>query len=268
MINDLKRVNAQQPLTGLNILVTRPEEQADKLCEMIVAQGGHPIKFPTLKIAPVKDKRKVLRVFANLANFNWLFFISTNAVNYANAICGGEFRFPAQLKVAAVGKATANVLENNKIKVDLVPKEQFNSEALLAAPEMQEVTGQNILIVRGLGGRDFLATVLSQRGANVDYAEVYRRVQPSTDVSPIITLWRQEGINAVTISSGEILHNLVSMLDSEGQDLLKDTPIVVPSHRIMQDAKKIGLEKVILAADATNWALLDATIKNCENIRR
>ncbi len=267
MTKDLKPVHGQ-PLTGLNILVTRPEAQAHKLCDMIVAHGGHPIKFPTLEIAPIKDRKTVLRIFENLVDYNWLFFISANAVDYANAICDGNLRIPLQLKVAAVGKATANVLENNKIKVDLIPKEQFNSEALLASPEMQEVTGQNILIVRGHGGRKFLATVLRERGANVEYVEVYRRVQPSADIRPIIALWRRDGIDAVTVSSGEILQNLVAMLDTEGQDLLKDTPIVVPSHRIMQDAKTIGLEKVILAADATNWALLDATIKNCENIRR
>ena len=258
----------EKPLSGCNILVTRPKAQAEALCEMINARGGHAVRLPSVEIAPLQDNLEAARIFNDLACYDWLFFISANAVYYAQAICEGEIPVPKQLKVAAVGKSTANALKNIKIKVDLLPKEQFNSEALLALPEMHSVYGQKIIIVRGEGGREHLAERLKNRGAEVVYAEVYRRLCPETTVTPLLSLWKQHGIHVVTITSTEILRNLITLLGAQGLRFLKQTPVVVASDRIAQDAKNYGLSKVVLAANPTNCALLDATVKICSDLHR
>ena len=265
MIADCKSAKQTQPLVGLNILVTRPIDQARVLCDMIVAKGGYPVKMPTIEITPIAHDAKNLRIFTNLAKYNWIIFVSINAVNYSLSMCRGKLRIPTQVKVAAIGKSTANVLENNKFRVDLLPKEQFNSEALLASADLQDVAGQYILIVRGKGGRSLLAGELRERGAHVEYAEVYCRVRPPVNVGPIITLWQQQGMHAVIVTSAEILQNLIAILGINGWDLLKNTPLIVPSQRIAQKAKNIGFEKVILAASTTNWALLAATVEIGQN---
>lgn len=253
----------EKPLSGFNILVTRPKVQAEALCEMINAFGGHAVRLPTVEIAPLQDNRNAARILNDLANYDWLFFISVNAVYYAQAVSEDEIRIPRQLKVAAVGEPTATALKNIKIKVDLLPKEQFNSEALLALPEMHSVYGKKIVIVRGEGGRGHLAESLKNRGAEVIYADVYRRLCPETTVTPLLSLWKQHGIHVVTITSTEILRNLITILGTQGTEFLKRTHIVVASDRIAQDAKIFGLSKVVLAANPTNWALLDATVKIC-----
>ncbi len=257
-----------KPLAGCNILVTRPKAQAEALCALITACGGRAVRLPTVEIAPLQDNREAARIFTDLASCDWLVFISANAVYYAQAICAGKIPVPAQLKVAAMGKSTANELKNIKIKVDLLPKEQFNSEAFLALPEMQSVYGQKIVIVRGEGGREHLAEKLESRGAEVVYAEVYRRLCPETTVTPLLSLWKQHGIHVVTVTSAEILRNLMKLVGAPGMEFLRQTPIVVPSNRIAQDARNYGLSKVVLAANPTNWALLDATVKVCGDTHR
>jgi hypothetical protein len=48
---------SELPLAGLNIVVTRPREQAAGLVHRIEQLGGKPLLFPLLEIAAVSDDR-------------------------------------------------------------------------------------------------------------------------------------------------------------------------------------------------------------------
>ena len=65
----------------------------------------------------------------------------------------------------------------------IAPAQGMNTEALLKLPELHQIDGQRFLILRGVGGRETLATQLRARGAHVDYAECYRRVEPILDAT-------------------------------------------------------------------------------------
>src|SRR6185295_12379471 len=99
----------------------------------------------------------------------------------------------------------------------IAPQSGADSEALLAAPELADVTGKRVLIVRGEGGRALLGNMLAARGATVNYAECYRRVRPVADAAPLIADWQRGLIHAVTVSSAEGLDNLLAMTGSEGR---------------------------------------------------
>jgi uroporphyrinogen-III synthase len=136
---------------------------------------------------------------------------------------------------------------------DLVPQGSFDSESLLALEPLQHVSGKRIVIFRGNGGRELLADTLRQRGARVDYAEVYRRGPPPP---PADTEWLQK-TDIITLTSSEALHNLVTMTPATARDALYDKPLVVISERSAQLARQLGFrQSVLLTPRACDEAII------------
>lgn len=248
--------NSIKSLNGLRILVTRPKRQAQTLCRLIEQAGGVPLCFPVLEILPSRKMPDTARLFQRLDNFHWIIFISANAVSFAANLFARPL--PETLRVAAIGQATSKALAEWSIKVDLTPKPPFNAEALLASPKMQQMKDQRCLIVRGEGGRELLAETLKARGAKVSYAEVYRRGKPDADGAALIEDCQRQGLDVITITSREALHNLLAMLDSGYHRWVKQIPLVAISGRIQQEAFRLGFNRVWVAESASDQALLEA----------
>lgn len=242
-------------LLGLSVLVTRPEAQANVLCELIQQARGRPVRFPVLEILGPADKHAVRAQLAQLPKFDAVLFISANAVRYAFPLLPDHI--PLDLQIGAVGSATAQELERHGLDPTLVPQQSMDSEGLLATPELTHVEGKQILIVRGNGGRELLQETLSERGAQVHYAEVYRRQIPQRNPANLIRNWSLLA-DVVTVSSGQSLHNLSTMLGAEGTNLLCETPLVVPSQRVAAQARELGCQKIHVARSANDADILSS----------
>jgi uroporphyrinogen-III synthase len=143
-----------------------------------------------------------------------------------------------------------------------VPEVAFNSEALLAMPQLHNVSGRRIIIFRGEGGRELLGDTLVNRGAQVVYANVYRRALPELDKNKLIQPWMQAQNSAVIVTSQEGLDNLVMLLDADAGKRLRQTPIVVISERILDKARQHGIQApVVIAKQASDEAILEALIE-------
>lgn len=236
----------QLPFCGARILVTRPRHQAETLCRMIEEQGGIAIRFPTLEIQPIIQNAAAGSSPVEVAKYHWLIFVSANAVNFALKFNNGKITNFTRPRIAAVGRATAQALLDQGLRVDLMPEQGYDSEALLASGALQNVAGKRFLLVRGRGGRETLADTLRQRNAQVDYLEVYQRTVPKADISELLGLLQQKQIFAVTITSSEALRNLMAMLDSQAT-LLCSLPLVVVSDRIRQIAATMGFTEISVA---------------------
>lgn len=248
---------ASTQLTGLNILVTRPEHQSAVLAEGIRALGGNPILLPVLEIADVTDLSPLTDLIKRLDEFDWAIFVSPNAVNKSIPLITKQHALlPSHLKFAAVGKGSADTLQQYGVNDVLIPTEHSDSEALLKLNEMQHMAGQRVVIFRGNGGRQLLGDTLIQRGAYLEYAECYQRRKPDLDTTPLLADWSQGKIHAVIITSSEGLHNLFDIIGMLGQQLLKFTPVFTVHERIAQTAKELGLEKIIKAPSAGDEGLL------------
>ena len=123
-------------------------------------------------------------------------------------------------------------------------------------PAMQAVSGQRILIVRGVGGLEYLGHELKRRGADIDYLEVYRRVIPDVDPTPLIALLRQNRLNLITATSGEALQNLLIMLGEDNRRLVLDLPLIVISGRIRHLAEDMGFKRVLVSDSPSDTAIL------------
>lgn len=240
-------------LTGQQVLVTRPRAQAEVLCDLIRAAGGEPILFPTVEIQPPHDAEAARAALAQ--SWDILIFVSRNAVKQALELSPSG-QLPAG-QTAAVGAATAAALTEIGRAPNLVPNQHFDSEGLLALPDLQQVRGQRILIVRGEGGRGLLNETLRQRGATVAYAEVYRRALPQLDAAPLMTTWRPT-LNLLTATSNEVLNNLYQLIPDEHRGWFLNLPLAVFSERGAATAMQLGFRTVAVARESSDPALLDA----------
>jgi uroporphyrinogen-III synthase len=250
-----------QALAGIGVLVTRPQHQAEPLCRMIEAAGGRAWRFPVIAIAPPDDPAALDAVLAGLADFDLAIFISANAVEQGFAALARHGGWPPGLRVAAIGEATARALRERGIEPALRPRTRFDSEALLEHPELQHVAGQRVVIFRGVGGRELLAGVLRGRGAEVTYAEAYRRARPRLDPAPLLAAWPRREIQVAVVTSQEGLRNLWAMVGPAGQPWLRATPLVVASARVLKMAEELGFAlRPRIAAEASDGGLFDALL--------
>jgi uroporphyrinogen-III synthase len=248
-------------LGGRGVLVTRPAGQAAGLCRLIEDAGGRAIPFPTIVIAPPSAPEKAEHALAEA--WDLMLFVSRNAVEGAIPLLPGR-RLPEGTRLAVIGQATARALEAAGRSPDLVPAGRYDSESLLALRELADLRGRRVLIVRGEGGLGLLGETLSGRGAEVAYAQVYRRALPQVDPAPLLARWRRD-IQVVTVTSGEILDNLIRLLGEGGRARLLATPLVVVSERTRRAALDAGFQRVELAERADDQSVLTALCRTVQS---
>jgi uroporphyrinogen-III synthase len=238
---------ADLPLSGLSILVTRPQAQAQLLSDLIVDQGGIAIRFPVITI---KQLDTHLWAKSNLADAAMIIFVSRNAVNYFMA--GLKSDIASTLKFVAIGKGTAEAMREKGLRVDLQPEKTVGSEGLLAMPEFEGVSGKKIVIVRGKGGRELLADTLIARGATISYIEVYERciASPSQEQCDAALL-----ADTIVCTSVAGVTNLKQLLKNNIETVLIK-PLIVLSERIKQHALSLGFKQVDVSADASDQKIM------------
>jgi uroporphyrinogen-III synthase len=235
------------PLTDCNVLVTRPEGQAQSLCEEITRLGGRAFTFPTIAIEPITA--------APAEACDLVVFVSVNAVAHGKHLLNRT----EAMRVAAIGRATAAALREAEIRVDFVPESGFTSESLLAHPDLHLQAGMRALIVRGEGGRELLKQSFEAAGLNVQLLEVYRRTRPALsdqvrDAHEL--LWHSEGIDVVTLTSVATLDHLFQMVTERGRVLVRQMDAVVASPRLAEAARAAGMTRDILIASGADDASL------------
>jgi uroporphyrinogen-III synthase len=243
---------ADLPLHGLRIAVTRPRDQAAPLMQCIAQAGGVPLAFPLLEIEAAELTLALREQFSRIPQAGLAIFISPNAVQYGMAalrVVGIEL--PSSLKIAAVGQGSAKALRELGIPEIVAPTERFDSEGLLALPELQQVAGQRVMIFRGNGGRELLGDTLAARGAIVEYVECYRRSRPPQDGAALVAA----APDAIIVTSSEALGYLWDMLDEGARAALCNTPLFAPHARIDELAQRQGWRRVMPAGSGDDGLL-------------
>ncbi len=255
------------PLAGLSVLLTRPAGQADKLAAAIQGLGGRVTQLPLLAIEPITERIAVERLktfIMALDNYDAAIFISTNA-----ATLGLEWiesywpQLPVGLEAYAVGPGTAEILRQLPWPVHC-SETGVTSEHLLALPGLQDVAGKRIALFRGQGGRELLAETLRERGARVDYLEIYQRRVPEYSREVVLKMIEDNAINAVIATSQQIFDSFVALLSVKGgfPQTLQSLCVIVPSQRVRDHALAAGFKKVIDAGGADDKAVL-TSLQQC-----
>lgn len=270
------------PLSGLNVLLTRPTLQALKLRKRIEALGGAVLSLPLLEIDPVLDSASIERIktkIMGLDQYDIALFISTNAASLGMEWIGQYWpQLPVGLEAYAVGPSTGELLQQLPWQVHY-SSTGITSEHLLELPGLQDVSGKRVALFRGKGGRELLAETLRERGARVDYIELYQRRVPIYDRGEILTQIHESRINVVVLTSLQILENFLQLLGlrvfsadvtqpAQGStakalmDMQQTLCLVVPSLRVQNIAKAAGFSRVVVASGADDESILDGLARS------
>ncbi len=207
------------PLAGRRILVTRARHQAGQLSEKLRALGAEVVEIPAIEIVPPESYAELDRALVNLSQYQWLIVTSANG---AHAL-GGRMTFLgigstafAQVKIAAVGSATARALEELGLRIAVTPAE-YVAESLVEALGDQ-VVGQRVLLARAAVARDVIPDVLRARGATVDVVDAYRTAIPEESVTAVRTIFGIDGRipDAATFTSSSTVTNFLNLLRAAG----------------------------------------------------
>jgi len=244
---------------ALKFWITRPEGTGQELISSCSDLGIDTVHLPLMDIVPLEDLSVAARQVMDLDLYSHIIFISANAVRHGMDLIDNYWpQLPVKVKFLAIGAATANAL--NKRGVDVLAAEgAMNSESLLALPELQATNDlQRVLIMRGEGGRETLADTLKQRGARVDYCELYRRIMPDYPVGVMEQLLDKIQINCWLASSAETLNNGLSLAGENYRQQLCQLPVIVPGERVASIARQAGCQSIVLSENASANAVLNA----------
>ena len=221
------------------LLVLRPGQPGADLANQLSTEEYTARHTPSLAIELVSFSRPEI-------DYDFVIFISPTAVNSVQTSLS-ELCAKAG-NVIAVGSGTATELTRQGISNPLVPSE-FNSEGLLAMPELQQVEDKRVLVVKGIGGRTLLADTLLERGAICDLLDVYKRV--SQRISQTDWQWYEAGQRrGVTTASVETLEAFDQQRQTGGYPL--PDFILVASDRIAETADALGYTNIINVGGAAN----------------
>lgn len=247
------------PLAGYRVLVTRPLHQSKELVTAIEQAGGQAIQFPVMQIVG-RSAGIIETELAAVPDPDIVIFVSTNAV-----IHGLPAIRTSRAKLAAVGPSTRAAIESAGATVSIEPESTFDSEGLLLHPDLNEVKGKTVLIVRGESGRELLADTLRSRGADVHYLSAYRReirMAPPGELEALGSNLRRGQIDCITVMSVESLKNLLQQLPPDALPALRNTPLVAPGTRVIQTVMELIPEvKVVVASGPQAGDMLNALIE-------
>lgn len=241
---------------SLRVLVTRPQPQADEWVAKLAQRGLAAVALPLLAIAPAADAAAVSAAWRLLPSLALVMFVSPNAVQRFFALRPAGQPWLAGLIAAGTGPGTRQALARQGVPEasirtpgahDPAYAGPFDSEALWQRLAGEPWTGRQALIVRGEGGRDWLADSLRQHGAQVHFVEAYRRtgaVPQGAGLAALQAALQAPLAHLWLLSSSEALGHLAQLLPDQawaGHQALATHP------RIAQAARTLGFGVVGLA---------------------
>ena len=165
----------------MRIIVTRPLAQAETLVAQLLAAGADAVALPLIDIAPVADTQPLQRAWMELPALALLMFVSANAVQHFMRQQPPGGSWPEQVLAGSTGPGTSAALREAGMPESCIVEpsgEDFDSEALWQRLRGRDWQGRRVMVVRGEGGRDWLAEQLAEAGADLEFVAAYQRVLP------------------------------------------------------------------------------------------
>ncbi len=221
-----KQINwyEKKPLFGKNIVITRAEDQALGLYDLLSSYGANITEFPTIKTIPVVSYREVDRAVRNIGKFDYVIFTSVNGVKYflsrvfykkldARAFSGA--------KIIAIGEKTDQALKNYGLSSDIVPSE-YTAEGIIASLKPSDIEGRSFLIPRAMVARDALPKTLRKLKGKVTVVSCYQTVIPRIKPAvkkEFIEMLRSDAVSVITFLSSSSVTNLLKILGRDSKYL-------------------------------------------------
>jgi uroporphyrinogen-III synthase len=246
-------------MSAWRLLLTRPAQESAALARALGEEGVFSSSLPLLETEPLELTPAQRSIIYTLLDYSAVIVVSKPAARLAVDLVDEVWPQPPVQPWFSVGEATGQILADYGLDVSW-PADGDDSEALLGLPRLQEVVAQpdcRVLILRGEGGREWLAERLREQGVSVDYLALYRRFLPSYPTSALLHRVELERLNGLVVSSGQGFEHLLE-LAGDAWPRLAGLPLFVPSARVAEIARTAGASTVIDCQGASALALLAA----------
>jgi uroporphyrinogen III methyltransferase/synthase len=197
------------------VVVTRAESDDGPLSSQLRDLGLQVLLWPAVSVADA-DAGALEEALRSISEFDWIVFASRYAVA---AVTERVTTPPANLRVAAVGQATAQVLGQRGWPVDILP-EDANAAALVSMFATKPISGMKVLFPASSRALPTIAAGLTQLGAKVVQVEAYRTEPAALNVDACRSAIDRGGIGAVTFASPSAVIELERSLGKDSFDRL------------------------------------------------
>jgi uroporphyrinogen-III synthase len=231
----------------VKFLLLRPQAKCHKSCENFSAAGLSAVGLGLLDTEPDQQAVAQLRDKVSKLGANSKVIVTSTVA--ADLITQADYDWPPGMQMFAVGSGSGKILADHGFTV-FVPT-LASTEGLLALRQLAEVKDQDVLVVKGQGGRETLLEQLKLRGARVNSWELYRRIRVQKPQST--QCWQQEQIHCIIATSGELISEAFTQLPN---GWLKGMPWIVVSQRLADIAAKLGIKRIVISRDASDDSLI------------
>jgi uroporphyrinogen III methyltransferase/synthase len=212
---------ADAPLAGRTVVITRAQNQASEFVAELERYGAAVILCPTIEVCALDNYQRLDEAIEHLYGYDWIIFTSVNGVDYffqrltvANRVVSEL----DELKVCAIGEATAERLRSLRVHVDLIPDE-FKAEGVFEGlaryvSGVEKLSGLNVLIPRASVARDFLPKALEDAGARVDVVPAYRTASPADADRGRVAAMLSGSTDCIAFTSSSTVTNLARLFDT------------------------------------------------------
>ena len=252
----------RRPLFGRRVVVTRARAQAGELSVELERLGAEVYEFPTIQIQAPEDFGPLDAAIRDLDSFGCFVFTSVNGVEaFLERLWhhGLDLRaVPRRAKVAAIGPATAQRIEEVGLRVDVVP-EEYRAEALIEVLETDSIAGERVLIPRAKVAREILPDKLREAGAEVVVPPAYESAPSSEGKNELARRLGAGEVDCVTFTASSTVENFVGAFGpGEAVGLLAETRVVCIGPITAETARGYGLRVDTEAEEYTILGLVEA----------
>ncbi len=254
------------PLSNKTMVITRAEDQADTLADLLEQAGARVICFPTIEIGPPRSYGKLDDALQRAHNYDYLVFTSVNGVHAfvsrmrflkikRERLCG--------VTIAVLGEMTAQALRMHGITPGIVPA-VFTSRNLAAAFRGEQMRGKKVLLVRSDIAGVLLPRAFKKMGALVEEVSGYRITKPRVKNGEMKRIFEQERVDCITFTSPSTFVNFLSLMKGTPvKPILKKTAVAAIGPVTRREIVKHGIKVSITASPHTIPALAKAIIAYC-----
>ena len=249
----------KKPLFGKNIMVTRSRTQSSSIVEKIMDLGGNPIEIPTIKIEKIENNTELENEINNIKDYTYLVLTSKNAVEiFFDKLeeMNLDTRALANLKVCAIGSATAKEIKSRGIIADIVPK-AFVAESLFDELKDKLTKEDNILIPRARNARDYLVDKLSEI-CTVKEVHTYESVIDTSKKDEILDILEKEDLDFITFASSSTVRNFVEIIGQDNLDKINSSKVISIGPITSATAEELNINVYKEAETATIDKIVEA----------
>lgn len=262
---------ADQPLKGKTIVITRARDQAGQITQMIECLGASVIHCPTIEIIEPESWAALDAAIHKIETYDWIIFTSANGAEFffqrLAALGKDAVSSVSSLTVCAIGPATAKAIEKAGIRAAVIATDSKAEGALKAIIEhcggKEKVRGLRLLIPRARIAREVLPLELTKLGAEVDAVETYQTIKPDIDRKSFARLFAQKKIDAITFTSPSTVNNFAATFETSDLSILLEGVLIACIGPVTaQAAARFKLKNIKQPESYNSEALVDMIVRS------